>query len=524
MVKGLTSLEYSISLKGITMGDSIKTPFGMRGEKIIHIEELNKDERGLKCNCTCVECGKELVARLGEKNRWNFAHRSERGCSGGVETALHLFAKSVIEKSQYINLPDLSICYDKTDVEEADFILRQSNFKEVNNEFYEQSWMKIKSVTKGGKFYYQKVKAECKLDPIIPDIILYKTDRSNIERFLLIEIGVTHFIDEPKRKIIKEKDFSTIEVDLSKYKDEFANMSKDMLENLIINDVLNKTWIHNSKACEIISSAIDENKVYVDHMKLEGAQRKIRENEIKQNKELRHQNYKSKLINMFEMEEKLLEKYKNDKEKSQLTKLINKDYLDESGEAKWFIDFAVKGSIAFKCDKNIWRAVIFEEFIKDKCGQVISIQQVVNWIKNRSKLPLEESLKYIKRKPMGIYDLADAVYNYFHELENCKVVNCIGIRKSFWAEFEIIIDCKNLFKYESFNEYMSNYVSYNIQTNINADYLVSIGLGPTLVNYDAINGNKEKAYKCIYCGDITSNWSVYNGDGTCKCKSCFSKY
>lgn len=76
---------------------SVQIPFGKRDDKIIHISEITSNEVGIKCNCICVSCGERLVAKVASnKKARHFAHYKKCNCNGGIESALHLFAKEVL--------------------------------------------------------------------------------------------------------------------------------------------------------------------------------------------------------------------------------------------------------------------------------------------------------------------------------------------------------------------------------------------------------------------------------------------
>ena len=53
---------------------------------------------GLKCNCVCPHCGKELVARNNPKNKreHHFAHCGGADCKGARMTTLHKLAQEII--------------------------------------------------------------------------------------------------------------------------------------------------------------------------------------------------------------------------------------------------------------------------------------------------------------------------------------------------------------------------------------------------------------------------------------------
>ena len=76
---------------------AIKTSWAIRG-KLININQLDKDtERGFKCNCTCISCGAQLIAKIGVHKARHFAHHSDSNCS--VESIQHQLAKAIIAES-----------------------------------------------------------------------------------------------------------------------------------------------------------------------------------------------------------------------------------------------------------------------------------------------------------------------------------------------------------------------------------------------------------------------------------------
>ena len=90
-------------------------PFGLRDGKSIHISEV---DRGLDCDCICTECKQTLVAKKGVNRKHHFAHYSFTNmpeCSGGIETAAHFYAKEIIAKAGYLNVPAYSVTLPKPD-------------------------------------------------------------------------------------------------------------------------------------------------------------------------------------------------------------------------------------------------------------------------------------------------------------------------------------------------------------------------------------------------------------------------
>jgi len=133
------------------------------------------------------------------------------------ETALHIFAKSVIQKSRKFRIPPIEIINSRND----------------SQAFYQKDvFVPIDSV-----------ETEKKIGTIVPDIVINTSGHR-----LLVEIFVTHSVDSEKLKIIRELGISTVEIDLSS-----AVTCDDLLsvENEIINEVSSKRWLFSNKADEI---------------------------------------------------------------------------------------------------------------------------------------------------------------------------------------------------------------------------------------------------------------------------------
>lgn len=202
----------------------LNSVFGERNNIIVHIDDIGNSENGLKCNCMCPVCGEKLIAKsMGEKNKKHFSHVGNSNCVSGLETTIHKFAKEVIEREKKIRIPKL--IYNK--------------FIELGPKIEEYTFKEFE-IVKDQLIYCDKVVLEKYLIDFDfkPDIIIFY---KNIP--LIIEVAVTHKIDEYKKKKIIKSDISAIELYLTK--EEILKLSKDNLENRIINDIDNKQWIFN---------------------------------------------------------------------------------------------------------------------------------------------------------------------------------------------------------------------------------------------------------------------------------------
>jgi hypothetical protein len=187
-----------------------KLPFGLKEGVLVEVSQV---ENGLKCKCFCPSCGHPLVARKGEKTH-HFAHHKSSDCVGALETALHYAAKDILAKQKKIRIPAVTASIGG-------------------------GYGATFDLFKGQYIVFDKVYLEKQLDNIIPDVIIEINGKK-----MLIEIAVTHFIDETKKAKIKELNISTLEVNLSKLDRQITLVE---LENILIDSLENKKWIYNTK-------------------------------------------------------------------------------------------------------------------------------------------------------------------------------------------------------------------------------------------------------------------------------------
>lgn len=182
-----------------------------KGEPI-HIKQIDKSHNGLACNCTCPICGESLIARKGNGGKApHFAHKQDSPCSHPEyikQTNIHAMAEQIFLEEKEIELPSLS----------------------------SQAGNYIAYFFKGGKWQIEEVELEKKISDFIPDIILKK---GNI--ILLVEIYVTHAVDENKKNKIIEANLPVIEIDLSEFVHQ--DMTKEELR-LHLREITRMNWIH----------------------------------------------------------------------------------------------------------------------------------------------------------------------------------------------------------------------------------------------------------------------------------------
>jgi hypothetical protein len=79
-----------------------------KNNTIIHVDEASN---GLGCECVCLICDERLQAVHPRFKQTHFRHNQNLECTGGPETALHLYAKQIILDSHSIRLPGRSLNY-----------------------------------------------------------------------------------------------------------------------------------------------------------------------------------------------------------------------------------------------------------------------------------------------------------------------------------------------------------------------------------------------------------------------------
>jgi hypothetical protein len=179
-------------------------------DNLIYISEVKS---GLDCDCVCPSCKKILIAKKGKEKAHHFAHHKIADCGYGLQTALHIKAKEILEKYKIFKIPPLIAKY-------------KDITKQIANEITVE---------------FDSVKLETRQGEIIPDVIGVVKGHK-----IFIEIFVTHKVGDKKKDYIRnKKNISCIEIDLSNlYKDD-KNIEQQDLKEKIINNIENKKWIHN---------------------------------------------------------------------------------------------------------------------------------------------------------------------------------------------------------------------------------------------------------------------------------------
>lgn len=187
---------------------SFQTPFGLRDGKLIHVNDL---PRGLDCGCVCPACGGALVARKGDIKLHHFAHAKGDNCAEAYETALHIAAKDILSEYKEIKLPAVEVKF--------------------------TSYRKAIVLAPARIYELESVRLEKRIGQIIPDVLAVVGGKE-----LIVEIRVTHAVDEEKCNKIRALNRSAIEIDLS---DLARDTTISELKKHVVDASSRKTWLHN---------------------------------------------------------------------------------------------------------------------------------------------------------------------------------------------------------------------------------------------------------------------------------------
>jgi len=169
-------------------------PFGLKDGRLYEPLQV---ERGLACGCTCPGCGARLVAKHAPsgKVRPHFAHDKDSDCATGRETALHLAAKQLIEDRKTIFFPPLDV-------------VAKGRVGWLDERVCTESVVRaeLRDLT--------KVVPESLLGHTRPDLLVTSEGQE-----VIVEIAVTHFVDDQKLAKLAALSLPAIEIDLADLRD-----------------------------------------------------------------------------------------------------------------------------------------------------------------------------------------------------------------------------------------------------------------------------------------------------------------
>ena len=386
----------------------VQLEYGLRGDKVIFVSELTDLERGKACNCICPVCRKQLVAKLGPHNQWHFSHDgAECNLVAAQQTALHMLAKEIIEGSKRILFPGISIKKDDYCNDIKDFRVQA----------------KIPPTIKYRKALVvncDSVSLEKKISSIVPDIIVTAKGRK-----CLIEVAVTHFVDEEKEKKIKEIGLPLFEIDLSNlYNSEFSR--EELAEEVLFNPS-NRTWIFNPLYDNAKMRAKEQYSKIIQLAEEEVRRQDEKESVSAKKKQQRRENGEKRIKDVFEQDnyQKTVAALENEEKAAKHIKQLHmKTDIDK---LPFFLNIPITGEMVFPCDRRIWQSALFDKFVFNRNSEgenkpTVHIKRVLKWIEKYNKqFPIDWTLTYKtevlvsreeKKTVLLLYDVVVTFFNY----------------------------------------------------------------------------------------------------------------
>lgn len=242
----------------------IKNPYTLLNGELVHINDkriksgLNKDYK-----CPDNNCNAPLIARKGEKKAYHFSHKPGDKCFG-LESALHLKSKEIIENLDELYLPSYRIWpHSVLDLFEKDIFEIEKNFTYPLNSFdffknlwwppfFEDDEFNLFSNLSLDLSNYE-IESEVLLEGHKPDVRLTNKKTGEV---VYIEIAVTSFISDEKKSLIKDQNLSVIEIDLSKYyKSEYYSPDKTKELEEYLKVIFKNDWTYKTKGWRKYSDA-----------------------------------------------------------------------------------------------------------------------------------------------------------------------------------------------------------------------------------------------------------------------------
>lgn len=339
--------------------------YGVINGALISIEEIPLEKKGLRCGCICPSCGQPLVARLGKKRRRHFSHHQGTACNieHANQTALHMLAKEIIEQERKFKFPGLSVS------------LSDIGWSNIYHLMYDTIPTSLEYRKATGALC-SSVVLEKKVSDIVPDIIVETNGR-----MCLIEIAVTHFVDEEKQKRIDALGLPVVEVDLSSFVG--GEITREIVRKALVEQDNNKKWLFNPLMPKAIEWArVEYEKRYKAALAQMGAEQRKR---MKKEEERERKREETALLleDLFVPENYKyeLQLLRSDEKFQAVLKTLHLK-KDINGDIPFFLDIPITGEMVFNCDRRIWQAAVFDIFIYNRNRGDIEIEQVQAFLRD----------------------------------------------------------------------------------------------------------------------------------------------
>lgn len=364
------------------------------GQRIIDGESVSIDDvlSGSDCNCICPQCKAPLVARKGKIREHHFAHKgnvSDCNIIYANQTALHRMAKAIIAEEKKISVPAVAVPLKNIKLGRIPPGIRAKLPKT-----YEYRPAEI--------LICQSVDLEKHLPGFVPDIIANSSSNGEY----LIEIAVTHFVDEEKKARAVEYNAPMLEIDLSRFVEE--PISSDELREMLIASNKLRVWTYHpdfDEAEKQAQSYYENLQIIKDYRKQQqekkAAERRKKEIEERQHQlQLKREELRTKRIDTLLQPQNYASELKrlriDDTALQKVYDYNSKDFrfYKDHKQIPWFIDIPITGEMVFQRDRRIWQGIIFNRYIygRNEEHARINTDLIFSALKDDHKIPINWDL------------------------------------------------------------------------------------------------------------------------------------
>jgi len=230
----------------------LRNPFGMRNGKMILIEDLPANERGLSCGCQCPACGGDFIARMGNIKVHHFAH-SKDACDEIIAytAGLYKLIHQILSDGTAFYVPSLIVSYqlpnnrilDEKSV--AQFVKPvRENSKEPNK----------KMVSKGRSISFDSVELSYDSKNHIQAIELSRSGKKMAVKVMPPDTICKYATVSP------HNDMATLVLDFANDADKIQTAKSEDFRQYLLSEKLCKYWIFNPLQETIYPLLLEKNK------------------------------------------------------------------------------------------------------------------------------------------------------------------------------------------------------------------------------------------------------------------------
>ena len=271
----------------IFMG-GLRNPFAVRNGKVILIEDLSKNERGLNCQCKCPSCNGDFIARMGEIKEHHFAH-SKDACDEvlAYTSGLYRLIHQVLSSARPFYVPALVVSYSFP----SSGALDESNIDSYIEFVHEEHYAVNKIMVSAGR-HISFENAELCVDNKNHIQALELTFKDSK---MAIKVMPPDTICK-SATVSPHKDMATLAVDFTGDADVIQRSNSKAFQNYLLSDRLDKHWICNPKTKKVYPQILAAYQEHCEQEKQLEAEREITAEKRKQEDVQQYINAQKRII------------------------------------------------------------------------------------------------------------------------------------------------------------------------------------------------------------------------------------